>query len=179
MTRIKNISLQREEAWGAGDMKKLAECILDATKKEELIVVCGNNQKTMSRLKKAFGNEKRIKILGYTTQMTLYMKACDVLFTKPGGLTSTEGAVAGIPMVHTAPIPGCETANRKFFRKAGMSISARTMKGQAEAGIRLLYDNEAAEKMRERQRKYINADAAEDIYGFIHEKIKEKEVAGK
>ncbi len=164
---------------GAGDMKKLAECILDATKKEELIVVCGNNQKTMSRLKKAFGNEKRIKILGYTTQMTLYMKACDVLFTKPGGLTSTEGAVAGIPMVHTAPIPGCETANRKFFRKAGMSISARTIKGQVEAGIRLLYDNESAEKMRERQRKYINADAAEDICGFIHEKTEEKEVAGK
>ena len=57
----------------------------------------GNNQKTMSRLKKAFGNEKRIKILGYTTQMTLYMKACDVLLQSHGGLTSTEGAVAGNP----------------------------------------------------------------------------------
>ena len=58
---------------GAGDMKKLAECILEATEEEELIVVCGNNQKTMNQLKKAFGSEKRIKILGYTTQMTLYV----------------------------------------------------------------------------------------------------------
>lgn len=37
------------------------------------------------------------------------MAAADVLFTKPGGLTTTEAAVKGIPIVHTRPIPGCET----------------------------------------------------------------------
>ena len=99
---------------GAGDLKKLVACILKSTKEEKLIIVCGNNAKVESQLKKAFSSCDRAKILGYTTQMNLYMKACDVLFTKPGGLTSTEGAVAGIPMVHTEPIPGCETANRKF-----------------------------------------------------------------
>ena len=78
--------------------------------------------------------------------MNLYMKACDVLFTKPGGLTSTEGAVVGIPMVHTEPIPGCETANRKFFGRLGMSVSAKTIKGQVQAGLKLLSDKEAADE---------------------------------
>ena len=105
--------------------------------------------------------------------MNLYMKACDVLFTKPGGLTSTEGAVAGIPMVHTDPIPGCETANRKFFGKLGMSVSARTVKGQVQAGIRLLYDAQASDKMRENQQKNINKMAADDICEFIRNHIKE------
>ena len=63
---------------GAGDMKKLVECLLKSTTGEELIIVCGNNQKVEARLKKSFGGEKRATILGFTTQMSLYMKACDV-----------------------------------------------------------------------------------------------------
>ena len=59
---------------------------------------------------------------------------------KPGGLTSTEAAVTGVPMIHTAPIPGCETVNRKFFMKAGMSWSAITLNGQVEKGIQLMND---------------------------------------
>lgn len=157
---------------GAGDMKKLVECLLKSTTGEELIIVCGNNQKVEARLKKSFGGEKRATVLGFTTQMSLYMKACDVLFTKPGGLTSTEGAVAEIPMVHTEPIPGCETANRKFFGRLGMSISGKTIKGQVQAGLRLLYDDDAAGKMKENQAKNINKLAAEDIRQFISSKIR-------
>lgn len=157
---------------GAGDMKKMVDCLLKSTTEEELVIVCGSNTKMENQLKKAFGAEKRARILGFITQMNLYMKACDVLFTKPGGLTSTEGAVAGIPMVHTEPIPGCETANRKFFGKLGMSTSARTVKGQVQAGIRLLYDEEAADRMRENQQKNINKMAADDICEFIREHIK-------
>ena len=158
---------------GAGDMKKMVDALLKATKEEELVIVCGSNTKMENQLKKAFGAETRMRILGFTNQMNLYMKACDVLFTKPGRLTSTEGAVAEIPMVHTDPIPGCETANRKFFRRLGMSTSARTVKGQVQAGIRLLYDQEAAGQMRENQRKNMNKAAAEDICGFIREHIEQ------
>ena len=126
---------------------------------------------SLRRMKKAFSSCDRAKILGYTTQMNLYMKACDVLFTKPGGLTSTEGAVAGIPMVHTEPIPGCETANRKFFGRLGMSVSAKTIKGQVQAGLKLLSDKEAADEMIRRQQKNINKMAAEDICDFIKGKL--------
>lgn len=70
---------------------------LKSTREEKLIIVCGNNAKVESQLKKAFSSCDRAKILGYTTQMNLYMKACDVLFTKPGGLTSTEGQLRGSP----------------------------------------------------------------------------------
>ena len=156
---------------GAGDMKKLVEQLLEYSVSEELIVVCGSNAKMENQLKKLFTGKERLTILGYTTQMTLYMKACDVLFTKPGGLTSTEGAAVGLPMVHTDPIPGCETANRKFFCKLGMSLSARTVKGQVNAGLKLLLDPEAASKMVKKQRENIDPDAAEKICQFIRKKI--------
>ena len=82
---------------------------------DEIIVICGNNKKIFQKMKKDYQHHENIHIVGQTKQMSLYMKACDILYTKPGGLTSTEAAVSGIPIVHTSPIPGCETENKKFF----------------------------------------------------------------
>lgn len=90
---------------GAGDLDELIEELLTRTEEERIIVVCGSNQKAEQKLKKKYSGEERMEILGFTTQMPLYLRACDVLFTKPGGLTSTEAAVVGVPMIHTAPIP--------------------------------------------------------------------------
>ena len=155
-------------------MVKMVECLLESTEDEELIFICGSNKKGEKHLKKTFGSEKRLTILGYTHQMSLYMKACDILFTKPGGLTSTEAAVSGIPIIHTEPIPGCETANCKFFGKYGMSVSGTTVKGQVQAGLRILYDEKEASKMKENQQKNINKMAADDICYFIREHLNDK-----
>ena len=43
-----------------------------------------------------------MRVLGYTDDMAAYMKAADLFITKPGGLSSTEAAVCGVPMVHVA-----------------------------------------------------------------------------
>lgn len=107
--------------------------------------------------------------------MSLYLKACDVLFTKPGGLTSTEAAVTGVPMIHTAPIPGCETVNRRFFMKAGMSWSALTLNGQVEKGIQLMNDPEAADEMVRAQKKQIHGEAVERLYKFINREIRKRD----
>ena len=89
------------------------------SKKENLVVICGSNQKLKKKLQQKYKNRKEVRLVGYTKKMPLYLKACDVIFTKPGGLTSTEAAVSGIPIVHIRPIPGCETENRRFFRMLG------------------------------------------------------------
>ena len=78
---------------------------------ENMVVICGNNKKLETLLKRELVHRKNVRVLGYTDQVAAYMAACDVIFTKPGGLSSTEAAVMGIPMVHTNPIPGCETKN--------------------------------------------------------------------
>lgn len=155
---------------GAGDLDDLLKEILAQTAEERIVVICGSNQKAEQKLKKKYCEEKRVEVLGFTTQMPLYLKACDVLFTKPGGLTSTEAAVVGVPMIHTAPIPGCETANRKFFVRSGMSWSANTLKGQAKKGVLLMVDDAAARRMIECQRNQIHGDAVVRLYEFIREK---------
>ena len=56
------------------------------------------------------------------------------------GLTSTEAAVSRIPVVHTKPIPGCETVNRNYFVTRGMSIPKvrHQKRRQILAGLQLL-----------------------------------------
>lgn len=159
---------------GAGDLSELVKKLLESTAQEKILVICGSNRKAEQKLKKEFSKQPRVQILGFTTQMSLYLKACDVLFTKPGGLTSTEAAVTGVPMIHTAPIPGCETVNRKFFMKAGMSWSAITLNGQVEKGIQLMNDPEAVAQMVSAQKKQIHGDAVEKLYEFISGEIQKR-----
>lgn len=168
---------------GAGDFIELIQKLVSSTNVEKILAVCGNNRKAERKLKKVFKEESRVNVLGFTDQMPLYLRACDVVFTKPGGLTSTEAAVIGVPIIHTVPIPGCETVNRRFFMRAGMSWSAITLKGQVNKGIRLMNDPEAQKKMIECQKKQIHGEAVEKIYEFIRlqcacnvEKIYLKEV---
>jgi processive 1,2-diacylglycerol beta-glucosyltransferase len=83
-----------------------------------------NNNKLQKTLTKEFGFNKNITILGYTDRISTLMDACGVHFTKPGGLSSSEAAAKKIPIIHTAPIPGCETKNAEFFHYHGMSYNS-------------------------------------------------------
>lgn len=141
----------------------VARLALKCRKGEQIVIICGNNRRLKSILKTEFRWNENIHVLGYTDRISEYMDACDVLFTKPGGLTSTEAAVKNIGIVHTAPIPGCETKNRDFFVEKKMSMASDTIRGQIAAGQKLAEDPAFLEKMREAQRKNINPKAGEEI----------------
>ena len=91
------------------------------------------------------------------------MAAADVLLTKPGGLTSTEAAVANVPIVHVNAIPGCETCNAQYFSEAGMSLWAKSDGEAAAFAMALARDGKKAESMRAAQRRLVNPFAAEEI----------------
>lgn len=153
---------------GAGDLEKLTRQFLKTRKEEEdFIIVCGNNKKIFQKMKKKYKAQEGIFIVGQTRQMDVYMKACDMVYTKPGGLTSTEAAVSGIPIVHTAPIPGCESANRRFFVRHGMSIAPKTVEAQVEKGRKLLQNQEKVEDMKKAQKETISENSAEKIVGIL------------
>lgn len=127
---------------------------------EQIVIICGNNQKLKRTLKKQFWKNKDVHIIGYTEHVSDFMNACDVIYTKPGGLTSTEALVKNVPIVHTSPIPGCETKNLEFFTSRGMSVAAGTIHGQVRQG-KLLMDNQSIRNgMIQSQRENAHPDAA-------------------
>ena len=109
------------------------------------------------------GENDRIRVVGFTDLMHLYMDAADVAVTKPGGLSSTEAAVKGLPLIFLDAVPGCETCNLNFFVKNGFAESVDTVEGITELVRRYAEDKELRDKMSERLRANFSGNAAEII----------------
>lgn len=147
---------------GAGHIERIVPLLLehydDAV---QIIVICGNNRTLFQRLKQAYRN--RCTLLEYTTQMADYMRACDLFLSKPGGLSSTEAAVVGTPLIHITPIPGCETRNMAFFEENGMSYAVNSPNSQLTIACDKLLDDARQQEMKENQQRLIPANAAVSI----------------
>lgn len=141
----------------------VAELIRKLEADEYVVVICGNNRRLRQILQTTFGKNPQVRILGFTDHVPAYMDASDVIFSKPGGLTSTEAAVRQIALVHTSPIPGCETKNLAFFTSHGMSVTARTVHGQVTLGRRLMKNEDARIEMQKQQNHCIPHDSAVEI----------------
>lgn len=172
----KKIALLLGGSMGAGKLIQLVKNFNKIKDKNylQIVVICGNNKRIYHKLLKLYGKNEMFVILGHTNQMDLYLKACDIVYTKPGGLTSTEAAASRLPLVHTFPIPGCETANKNFFHHLGMSISAPNAKELTERGLKLLNSENDMEKMKKAQEKNVSLDATEKIAQLIIDKVQKQ-----
>lgn len=138
---------------------------------EQIVIICGSNTKLRNTLQAQFSHNPNVHVTGYTDRVADYMAACDVIYTKPGGLTTTEALQMNVPIVHTAPIPGCETRNREFFTARGMSIAAQHIRSQIRQGM-LLVENEAVRLgMQSAQQGHTPKNPAEAICGFVTEAV--------
>lgn len=137
---------------------------------EQLIIICGNNKKMYHMLKYTYFRNKNVHITGFTDHVSEYMDASDVIFTKPGGLTSTEALVKNIPVVFTAAIPGCETKNREFFVSKGLALASEHVHIQISQGITLVENSDIRNAMTATQKRIAKPDAASDIVKLL-EKI--------
>ena len=157
---------------GFGNMTNLVEKLVNEIDNCNFIISCGKNKKLLKNLENKYKNNQRVKELPFIKEINLYIKAADVVLTKPGGLTTTEIATIGKPFIHTMPIPGCENYNASFFEDRKMSIKCDTIEEVVKNTKILLKDKKLQEEMVKNQRKYINRYASEAIADFI---IKEME----
>lgn len=134
-----------------------------AGEKDLFLVLTGNNHELKSRLDEKYGSLPNFRTVSFTRQVPLYMAAANVLLSKPGGLSSTEAAVANVPLVHIHAIPGCETCNAKYFSENGLSLWAKSNEEAVLNAVTLAYDGEMAQSMKMKQRDRIPADSARVI----------------
>ncbi len=153
---------------GCGNMVKLCKMLdKDTSEKHIIFVFPGKNPKLKDKLLAAFKDSANIKVVDFTPDINLYIKASDVVLSKPGGLSSTEIAVAGVPLVHLKAIPGCETYNVRYFGENGLSIPTKNFKEATAVTALLLKDSDKAEEMVKKQRELIKRDAQEKIAKHI------------
>ena len=155
---------------GAGKIEETIDTLKDFLSRNSrcrLVVISGNNQKLYRRLQKKYRKVSGIRILASTSHMADYMAACDVFITKPGGLSSTEAAVAGIPLIHISPIPGCETRNMEFFSRREMSLAVNDPRKELLPALQALTRPDLAFEMRQAQSSFISASSTTKLCDFI------------
>lgn len=153
---------------GFGHLTPLIEAFLQQSDgKATIVVMGGNNERLKASLREKFANTPQVRVLDFTDEVSLYMDSADLLYTKPGGLTSTEALVKNIPFIHTTPIPGCETKNARFFASHGMSYASKSVKEQVAYGTLLFRNESARSAMLQAQQENAFPNAAEDIYQLL------------
>lgn len=106
--------------WGLINNEEFLQYMMDWREQIQLILCMGNNEKALQLLSadKRFHHEN-IRLLGFTREVDKWMDIADLLITKPGGMTCTEGLAKGIPMLFYKPIPGQEEENVQYFTQHG------------------------------------------------------------
>ena len=140
----------------AAEVGRLAKAVGADVEAVKLLVLCGKGNDNMKRQLRRL-EDPRVKVLGYTTHMDLWMKAADLLITKPGGLTSTEAVSCGVPAILLDVAPGLETHNRDFYVNRGCASSVVGLPALYAESVRLLTDRDARERMRTNQRANFSA----------------------
>lgn len=143
---------------GAGNMKRLTAKLIRYGKENsdtQFVIICGTNKKLQKALTDKTAGNDQFSIIGFTDRMNDYMAAADVFITKPGGLSSTEAAVTGLPMIHMSSIPGCETKNLRYFESRGMSLPLKHI--SIEKALDRLKNKQERTNMINNQRRYVSS----------------------
>lgn len=147
------------------------ETIRQSADGTEVFVVCGRNEEMRKDLEYENRYLHTIHPIGYTDQIPMLMDACDVVFTKPGGISSTEAMSKHIPIIHTEPIPGLETRNAEFFHYHGMSYNCSDPQQQVETALRLCEDQAYHDRMTGAQKMNAQPDTCRKIEELLRSSL--------
>ena len=159
---------------GCGPIKELTEDLLiRLTSEQELTIVCGANEELFAKLERHFAHDPRIHIHGMVDYVPLLIHSADLFLTKPGGLSTSEAAACGVPMLLMDTVAGCEGHNLNFFLRQGIAVTAGTPKHLADLAAALLADPEQLQEMSRAARHRKGDTPSETIYAFLHRQKKQ------
>jgi len=157
-------------SFGLGPTEKILAALSSYRHQIQCFVVCGNNEALQSKLEmESF--DFPVKVFGFVDFFQELMEASDLVITKPGGATSTESLVKGVPMVVLSPIPGQETRNAQLLKDRNVSFFMKEPE-QINLILKAILDHpDLLEDKRRQIQKLANPHAADDLVSFALEWI--------
>ncbi len=151
---------------GMGPMEAVVKAINEAKLKATLVAICGRNEQLKERLKNLDWTMPH-HIYGFTKQMPEFMAASDMLVTKAGPGTISEGFIAGLPLVLYARLPGQEDGNVQYVVKKHAGVWAPRPHQVVEAVREWVNDPAALSAAAGAAERVAKPDAARQIARII------------
>ena len=132
------------------------------------VCISGKNPELCSMFEKAIQEEniENTTLIKYTTNISKLMKVSSGIFSKPGGLTTSEALSQGLPMFMINPLPGQEVANQNYIENigAGILINKENLNMLID---RLKTDENYLSRLSENAKKFGKPNAADNICKII------------
>jgi UDP-N-acetylglucosamine:LPS N-acetylglucosamine transferase len=107
--------------WGVGDVEGATEQALLLGEVTAVVCLCGRNESLRSRLEARFADETRVRVEGFTDEMSEWMAAGDALVHSTGGLTVLEALMRGCPAISYGWGRGHLRVNNRAFVEFGLA----------------------------------------------------------
>ena len=156
---------------GSGNLKIIAKLILKNFN-SHVTVICGRNKalKTLLENQLSRFDNKKIKILGFCTNVQDYMMKADVTIMRGSPNSMLEAVMCNSPLIITGSMPGQEASNPEYAQKNGLAVTCRNLKQLVPALQDLLSNNAAGlNNIMEKQRAFRNFDSAAEIAKILME----------
>ncbi|HNB50833.1 MAG TPA: glycosyltransferase [Anaerolineales bacterium] len=101
------------------------------------IVVCGKNEALKDKMDTS-GFGPHVKIYGFSTQISTFMRAADLLITKAGALTVSEALACGLPILISQFLPGQEEGIPEWLEEHQAGMPAFTPPAVVDGMTRLV-----------------------------------------
>ena len=111
--------------WGVGDLLGATRAALkvpDAV----VLCLCGRNDRLRRRVTKAFGEEPRLRVMGFTDRMGDVLAASDALIHSSAGLTVLEAIIRGCPVISYGFGYGHVRASNQALERFGLAQVVRS-----------------------------------------------------
>ncbi|MDO4199843.1 MAG: glycosyltransferase [Clostridia bacterium] len=115
---------------------------------------------------------KPTKIIYFTSEVSKYMAAADIIITKPGGLTISEALACNLPMALFDAIPGQEEENAEFLVSHNMAVKLDSKKENIEVIENLLSNPEELRNMRYNCENFDKSGSLANIHTLIKSLVK-------
>ncbi len=149
---------------GAGPIEDIASSLIyNYADQCNVAVICGSNDKLYDELQKF----SELILYRFVDNIEVHMSAADILITKAGGLSITEAAAMGLPIVFINAVSGCETYNREFFAKNGYALSSESIAEVVENTGKLLSDSELYNSIKANLERDFRVSAQQIIYDHL------------
>jgi len=134
------------------------------------VVIVGKNRRLEHRVaEEARRDGADVRVLGFVSNVFDWMRAADVLVTKPGGLTTSEALAVGVPLVLLKPLPGQEERNARYLVSRGAALRAARPGDLVRVVDSVLHDERVAQRLHASAAQLAHPDAAEAAAARIAE----------
>ncbi|MBQ6586090.1 MAG: hypothetical protein IJH83_04710 [Coriobacteriales bacterium] len=154
-------------AIGCGPIKELALQLRERGGGRVCVAVLTGRNRNLLRELSQEADDALLIPLPFTDKVTYWMAAADVMMLKAGGLSTTEAASRGLPMVLMDAVPGLETHNLDYFVGHGCAVTAQDQQGLCDLALRICDDPAFAEGIRQQQRELFGANAVAKLVDIV------------